>query len=65
MCGEIADAMVNGDLCEWCGIYLGEGAGYPRLCRGCKDTVEGRKREADAIVPFGGDRRYDARREEE
>lgn len=30
--GEIADAMINGDMCEGCGIYLGEGSGYPRYC---------------------------------
>jgi hypothetical protein len=31
--GEIADAMLDGTLCECCGEYIGEGgAGYPRYC---------------------------------
>lgn len=34
--GEIANAVINGDMCELCGVYLGEGDGYPRLCNDCK-----------------------------
>jgi hypothetical protein len=35
--GEIADAMLNGEMCEWCGIYLeGEPPGYPQLCSDCQ-----------------------------
>jgi hypothetical protein len=34
--GEIADAMLNGDMCEQCGEWLGDGPGYPRNC-GCSD----------------------------
>lgn len=31
--GEIADMMIEGDLCEGCGEYLeGEGSGFPRYC---------------------------------
>jgi hypothetical protein len=31
--GEIADAMLEGDLCEMCGVALdGEGYGIPRYC---------------------------------
>jgi hypothetical protein len=34
--GDIADLMVNGDICEGCGVELeGEGGGYPRRCVGC------------------------------
>jgi hypothetical protein len=33
--GEIADAILEGDLCEICGVYLGEGDGFPRTCTGC------------------------------
>lgn len=34
--GEIADLMINGDICEGCGVELGgEGDGYPRRCSGC------------------------------
>ena len=33
---EIADQIINGDMCEICGVWLGEGNGYPRKCEGCK-----------------------------
>lgn len=45
--GEIADAMLNGDLCEVCGIYIGEGDGYPRLCDGCQGDKNKREEEED------------------
>lgn len=34
--GEIADLMINGDICEGCGVELGEGDGYPRRCAYCQ-----------------------------
>jgi hypothetical protein len=34
--GEIAEMMLDGTLCEGCGVYLdGEGDGYPRRCEDC------------------------------
>jgi hypothetical protein len=31
--GDIADAMLNGELCEGCGVHLpGEAPGHPRYC---------------------------------
>lgn len=42
--GEMAEYMLNGDDCEWCGEYLGDGLGYPRLCSSCQ-------READRMAP--------------
>lgn len=31
--GEIADAMINGEMCEMCGVPLsGEAGGFPRYC---------------------------------
>ncbi len=35
--GEIADLMINGDICQICSMELGEGDGYPRSCAGCAD----------------------------
>lgn len=37
--GEIADMMINGEMCEMCGVYLeGEAGGFPRYCsRQCAD----------------------------
>lgn len=35
--GEIAEMMIDGVLCEQCGIYIeGEPPGYPRKCDGCR-----------------------------
>jgi tRNA(Ile2) C34 agmatinyltransferase TiaS len=34
--GDIADLMLNGDICDQCGVELeGEGMGFPRRCTGC------------------------------
>ena len=36
--GEIADAIINGLLCEQCGCLIdGEEPGYPRSCEECED----------------------------
>ncbi len=34
--GEIADSIINGDVCEECGEWIGEGDGYPRKCSSCE-----------------------------
>lgn len=34
--GEIADAMLDGDLCEGCGEYMEGGSGFTRRCAGCE-----------------------------
>ena len=33
--GDIADAMLDGTLCQMCGEYIGEDVGYPMTCGGC------------------------------
>ena len=34
--GDTADLMLNGTLCECCGVYLaGEADGIPRRCKDC------------------------------
>ena len=46
--GEIADMMLDGTLCEGCGVYLeGEPTGYPRYCSGACASGRG------ATVPSG------------
>jgi hypothetical protein len=38
--GEIAEAMINGLFCQWCGVLIdGEEPGYPRSC-GCDKEDE-------------------------
>ena len=34
--GEIAEAMIDGELCERCGVYLGAAVGHQRMCGGCR-----------------------------
>ena len=34
--GEIADMMLDGEMCENCGDYLGGGDGFPRYCGVCR-----------------------------
>lgn len=34
--GTIAEAMLNGEICEQCGEELGETYGHPKLCAGCE-----------------------------
>ncbi len=36
--GEYAEMALNGDLCEGCGEWMGEGDGFARRCRSCKGT---------------------------
>ncbi len=39
--GEIADGIIDGEFCEECGTYIGEGCGYPRKCESCEEGVNG------------------------
>ena len=44
--GDIADMMLDGTLCEGCGVSLGRGDGYPRRCASCRrDEVAGTPQE--------------------
>ena len=37
--GDIADMMLDGTLCEGCGVYLpGNSQGIPRKCHDCKKS---------------------------
>ena len=33
--GELADDMIEGLSCSWCGIYFEEAHGYPVVCETC------------------------------
>ena len=35
--GELADDMVDGYSCSWCGIYFVEAHGYPVVCNSCAE----------------------------
>ena len=38
--GEMADYMINGDDCQSCGEYIGEGYGCPRFCDACEEEED-------------------------
>ena len=33
--GEMADMMIDGETCSWCGIFFKEAHGYPVVCKTC------------------------------
>lgn len=33
--GEVAEMVINGDMCERCGDFLGDGRGFTMLCDSC------------------------------
>lgn len=33
--GELANDMVDGLSCSWCGVYFEESHGYPVVCKSC------------------------------
>lgn len=35
--GETTEMILEGILCQVCGVYMGEGDGYPVTCRACSD----------------------------
>lgn len=43
--GEYADYILNGDDCQECGAYIGDGDGYPRSCPSCarEERAENRR----------------------
>ncbi len=42
--GDIADMVIEGDLCEQCGEYLDDDEGYRHLCPACEN--ENKKEKA-------------------
>lgn len=53
--GDIADMMLEGEMCSQCGEILeGGGAGFARLCRGCRAEESGApaRRKSAPRLPF-------------
>lgn len=47
--GDVVDMMIDGTLCESCGVYIGPEVGYPRKCSECEGPLSKkvrRRREA-------------------
>lgn len=41
--GEIADAVIDGEICFECGSYIGGAVGYQRLCKDCNKEPSDKK----------------------
>lgn len=50
--GEIADAILNGDMCQSCGVYIedDEANGFPRDCASCKEPEPSNYTEATGVL---------------
>lgn len=38
--GEYADMILDGDMCQTCGEFIGPGGGYARFCYGCRNEFQ-------------------------
>lgn len=46
--GEIAEMMLEGEICEVCGGFLDDPTGFPTTCAGCLgETVDAAEYEKD------------------
>jgi hypothetical protein len=43
--GDWADLMLDGVVCQSCGVYLGDAVGYPRSCANCESVSHGDSKE--------------------
>ena len=43
--GEIADMIIEGGMCEWCGVVFRENHNYPVLCWDCWDNATKEERK--------------------
>lgn len=34
--GEVSEMMLDGTLCQKCGVFIGEPTGSPKTCKACK-----------------------------
>lgn len=38
MVGEIADMMLEGAMCQWCGEFIENATGFATICAGCRSV---------------------------
>jgi len=43
--GEMADMIMDGGMCEWCGVVFRVDHDYPVLCKHCWDNATPEERE--------------------
>ena len=47
--GEIANDMINGSSCFWCGVYFEREHGYPVVCKNCWKNSTKEEREGSMV----------------
>mgnify|MGYP000173711009 CR=1 FL=1 len=52
--GEYADAILDGDMCQICGMYVINGDGSPQTCPDCLGADDNKK----TYVTFGSDHKH-------
>ncbi len=51
---SIAEDVVNGLSCSWCGVYFEDEHGYPVLCLSCwEDAIDKHKSDKVILHNFG------------
>ncbi len=48
--GDVSEMMLDGILCEGCGVFMGEEVGFPRVCHDC---AQDRRREGREVRSTG------------
>ncbi len=48
--GEISDMIIEGELCNVCGGYIGDSCGFPRSCSDCKKESKKNKKKGNQNV---------------
>lgn len=49
--GEIAEMMLDGTLCEGCGVYMGADTGFPVRCAQCQNDGQVPRKGMKAECP--------------
>jgi len=49
--GDMAQAVLDGDYCQECMEFLGDGDGYPRSCDACRAAALKRPKVLEAMAP--------------
>lgn len=49
--GELADDMIEGRACSWCGMYFKKEYSTPALCKDCEE--EGTEKEVEGFILTG------------
>ena len=43
--GEISEMILEGILCELCGVFIGDAVEHPRKCTTCRRQTQGARRK--------------------